>query len=151
MTEDNKLADLQSAWKKMEESEATSKKAPLVEATAVSTKFGVKDTNSKPVKPNPNDMGSVAGHKEVGDDHGTKKPVEGANPIKREQGSVAGHKEVGDDHGTKKAVEGANPVDRKEGSKASVQKYADFRAKIKSVLGLSLTDPLNATGKGLNK
>lgn len=113
MTVNNKLSDLQSAWKKMEESE---------KATSVSKKFGIDDKNSKPVKPTATEMGSVAGRKEVGDDHGTKK-----------------------------AVEGANPVNRKEGSGDAIKQYSDFRAKIKSVLGLSLTDPLNATGKGLNK
>lgn len=156
MTEDNKLADLQSAWKKMEESEkAVSNKAPLVESadTAVSKKFGVADNNSKAVKPIARGEGAAAGLKEVGtDDHGTKAAAgDGTKPVKRDEGSVAGAKEVGQDHGTAKAVEGAKPVDRKEGSGAAVQKYADFRAKIKSVLGLSLTDPLNATGKGLNK
>jgi hypothetical protein len=155
MTEDNKLADLQSAWKKMEESEkATSTKTTLVESadTAVSKKFGVADNNSKPVKPVAREMGAQDGKKEVGDEHGTKAAAgTGTKPVGRDQGSVAGNKEVGEEHGSKKAVEGANPVPRKEGSGAAVQKYGEFRAKIKAVLGLSLTDPLNATGKGLNK
>ncbi len=156
MTEDNKLADLQNAWKKMEESEkAASTKTVLSEQadTAVSKKFGIADTNSKPVKPIAREEGAVAGLKEVGtDDHGTKAATgTGTKPVGRAEGAVAGNKEVGEEHGSKKAVEGANPVPRKEGSGAAVQKYGEFRAKIKAVLGLSLTDPLNATGKGLNK
>lgn len=156
MTEDSKLADLQNAWKKMEEgTKADASKTPIVESvenTSVAKKFSVADTNSKPVKPNAREEGSVAGAKEVGDEHGSKKAAgDGTTPVKREEGSVAGHKEVGDDHGSKKAVEGANPVPRKEGSGDAVQKYADFRKKIRATLGLSLDNPLNATGKGLNK
>ncbi len=157
MTEDNKLADLQNAWKKIEESEkAASTKTALVEGanepTAVSKKFGVADTNSKPVKPVAREEGATSAHTEDKDEHGTKKAAgTGTKPVAREEGAVAGAKEVGQDHGTAKAVEGANPVPRKEGSGDAVQKYADFRKKIRATLGLSLDNPLNATGKGLNK
>lgn len=157
MTEDNKLADLQSAWKKIDEASKAPAKTPLAEGandpTAVSKKFGVADTNSKPVKPVARDEGAQPALKEVGtDDHGTKKAAgDGTKPVARGEGSVAGNKEVGQDHGTAKAVEGAHPVPRKEGSGDAVQKYADFRKKIRATLGLSLDNPLNATGKGLNK
>jgi hypothetical protein len=158
MTEDSKIEDLKSAWKKIEEGEkaASTSKVALKEsneATPTSKKFGVADNNSKPVKPVAREMGAVAGEKEVGtDDHGTKAAAgSGTSPVKRGEGAVAGHKEVGDDHGSKKAVEGASPVPRKEGSGAAVQKYSEFRSKIKAVLGLSLDNPLNKTGDGLNK
>jgi hypothetical protein len=156
MTEDTKIADLQNAWKKIEESEKaasakTLKEGAGSESTPTSKKFSVADTHSKPATPVKRDMGAQDGKKEVGDDHGSKAAVGDANPVKRDQGSVAGNKEVGDAHGTKKGVGSDNSVPRKEGSGNSVHKYSEFRAKIKSVLGLSLTDPLNATGKGLNK
>ena len=151
MTEDSKLADLQSAWKKIEESEkSSSTKTALTEETAVSKKFGVSDTNSKPVKPVNRADGASSNPTE--DIHGTKKAAGyGTKPVSRGEGAAAGYKEVGYDHGTAKSVEGAKPVPRAEGSGAAVQKYADFRSKIKAVLGLSLDNPLNATGKGLNK
>lgn len=156
MTEDSKITDLQNAWKKIEESEKAASVKALKEgagsdSTPTSKKFSVADTHSKPATTVKRDMGSVDGHKEVGDDHGSKAAAGDANPVKRAQGSVAGHKEVGDDHGTNKVVGPDNSVPRKQGSGSAVQKYSEFRNKIKSVLGLSLTDPLNATNKGLNK
>lgn len=156
MPDDSKLTDLQNAWKKMEESEkAASNKATLKEGandpTPTSKKFSVADTHSKAVKPVDRNPGSEAGAKEVGDEHGAKAPAGESKPVKRAEGAAAGAKEVGEDHGSKAPVEGAKPVPRKEGSAAAPQKYGEFRNKIKAVLGLSLDDPLNKVGQGLNK
>ncbi len=156
--EDSKVTDLQNAWKEMEKAEKAPVAKPQValteganDPTPTSKKFGIADTHSKPVKPVAREIGAAAGAKEVGDEHGSKAAVTDASPVKRGEGAAAGLKEVGDAHGSKAGVGKDESVPRKEGAQASVQKYADFRAKIKSVLGLSLTDPLNSVGKGLNK
>jgi hypothetical protein len=156
MTDDNKIQDIQNAWKKMEAEEASKK--VLKENTDVSSptakKFSIKDDHSKAVSGVNREMGSEDGAKKAAPDtHGSEKSVEGAKPIDRKEGAKAGNAEVkGDEgvHGTKKAESTANPVKREEGSGDSVQKYAAFRSRIKATLGLSLDDAINKTGTGLN-
>ena len=118
MTEDTKIADLQNAWKKIEESEKaaankTLKEGAGSESTPTSKKFSVADTHSKPATPVKREMGAKDGEKEVGDEHGSKAAVGDANPVKRGEGAAAGHKEVGDNHVTKKGVGTDNSVPRK--------------------------------------
>jgi hypothetical protein len=152
---DATITNLKEAWAKIE---AGDKAAVLKESTKTqgnpqtqtSKKFSVADNHSKPVTQVDRNPGSVDGAREVGDSHGSDKAVELAKPIQRSEGAKAGNSEVGDEHGKKAAVEGSNPVPRSEGSSSAPQKYDAFRAKIKQTLGLSLEDPINKVGDGLN-
>jgi hypothetical protein len=107
---------------------------------------------------------------------GTKKAAgDGTKPVARDEGAVAGKKEVGDEHGSKKSAGEDGGVKRGEGvseaskggaaegtkvatgeTKEGGEPYADFRKKIRSTLGLSGNDkivngPLNKPNQGLGK
>jgi hypothetical protein len=103
---------------------------------------------------------------------GTKKAAgDGTKPVARGEGAVAGNKEVGDEHGSKKSAGEDGGVKRGEGvseaskggaasgtkvatgeTKEGPEPYHDFRKKIRSTLGLGKIDQkLNQPNKGLNK
>ena len=146
------LKKLSEAYKKLEEGESYSDKKGIKPIPG----YGDKEVKAVTDLPGRDEGAKGTDAVQKGDDHGTKKGIEGSNvtPVSRGEGASAAATEVGDEHGTKKAVEGSTvtPNPAGEGSANAPKEYnQDFRNRIKSALGLPLNDKLNQTGKGLGK